>query len=338
MSAAVQRSRSHPKPAIRLERDDRGSRPAFRAGHGPFAEVTVRPIRIPRLPLTIVAVIAAVTACSGPAPSNTASNPALAKAPPATYYLALGDSLAQGVQPNAAGVSVMTSDGYPDQVYAALHPSRPGLKLVKLGCPSETTASMINGGICRYRDGSQLAAVGLQEGDRRGRVLLVTLDIGANDPEHCGGEPGLGQLAKCAVKDVPAAVGNLGTIITRLKAAAGPGVRIVGMTYYLPALAEWRNGLPGHVVAWTAEKLAATYNRLLTRAYAKSGVRVANVFGAFDTSDFTRPAGTNVPRNVDRLCQWTWQCAAPPRGPNQHAKQAGYRVIARAFLQASGLS
>ena len=28
--------------------------------------------------------------------SNTASNPALAKAPPAIYYLALGDSLAQG--------------------------------------------------------------------------------------------------------------------------------------------------------------------------------------------------------------------------------------------------
>ena len=298
----------------------------------------MRSIRIPRLPLAVVAVIAALTACSGPAPSQSAqSNPAQFKAPPATYYLALGDSLAQGVQPNAAGVSVMTSDGYPDQVYAALHPSRPGLKLVKLGCPGETTASMINGGICRYRGGSQLAAAVAFLQAHRGRVLLVTLDIGANDPEHCGGEPGLSQLAKCAVTDVPAAVGNLGTITSRLKAGAGPGVRIVGMTYYLPALAEWRSGLPGRVVAWTAEKLAATYNRLLTRAYATSGVRVANVFGAFDTSDFTRPAGTNVPRNVDRLCQWTWQCAAPPRGPNQHANQVGYQVIARTFLQAAGL-
>ena len=60
------------------------------------------------------------------------------------------------------------------------------------------------------------------------------------------------------------------------------------------------------------------------------------LFAAFP--DFTRPAGTSVPRNVARLCQWTWQCAAPPRGPNQHANQAGYRVIARTFLQASGLS
>jgi len=301
----------------------------------------VRPIRIPRLPPAAVATIAAVmavaavlTACSGPAPSRPAQ---LRAEPEPTYYLALGDSLARGVQPNAAGISVETPDGYPDQVYAALHPSRPGLRLVKLGCPGETTVSMINGGICRYPGGSQLAAATGFLQAHRGQVLLVTLDIGANDPESCGGEPGLSQLATCAVKDVPAAVGHLGTIVARLKAAAGPGVRIVGMNYYLPALAEWRGGLPGHLVAWTAEKLAATYNNMLGRVYANSGIRVANVFGAFDTSDFTKPAGTNVPRNVARLCQWTWQCAAPPRGPNQHANRAGYQVIAREFLQASGL-
>ena len=74
--------------------------------------------------------------------------------------------------------------------------------------------------------------------------------------------------------------------MARLKAAAGPGVRIVGMNYYLPALAEWRDGLPGHLVAWAAERLAATYNDLLDRVYTTSGARVANVFGAFDTADF----------------------------------------------------
>ena len=302
------------------------------------------PIRIPRLPLAAVTVMVMIvtamvlTACSGPAPSLPAAIKAPAeapKAPPATYYIALGDSLARGVQPDAAGVSVETPDGYPDQVYAALRASRPGLKLVKLGCPGETTVSMINGGICRYPGGSQLAAAAGFLQSHRGRVLLVTLDIGANDPEACGGEPGLSQLAKCAVKDIPAAVGHLGTIVTRLKAAAGPGVRIVGMNYYLPALAEWHNGLPGQLVAWTAEKLAATYNNMLGRVYASSGVRVANVFGAFDTADFTRQDG--VPRNVARVCQWTWQCAAPPRGPNQHANQAGYQVIAQTFLKAADL-
>jgi len=304
----------------------------------------VRSIRIPRLPLAAVTAVAAtvtalavLTSCSGPAPSRPAAINAPAKAPPATYYLALGDSLARGVQPDAAGVSVETQDGYPDLVYAALHPSRPGLQLVKLGCPGETTVSMIDGGICRYPEGSQLsAAVGFLQA-HRGRVLLVTLDIGANDPEGCGGEPSFDRLAKCAVTDVPATAGRLGTIVTRLKAAAGPGVRIVGMNYYLPALAEWRSGLPGRLVAWTAEKLAAAFNNVLGRVYAQAGIRVANVFGAFDTADFTRPAGTSVPRNVARLCQWTWQCAAPPRGPNQHANRAGYQVIAETFLQAAGL-
>jgi lysophospholipase L1-like esterase len=313
--------------------------------------VTVRSNRIPRLPQAAVTAAAAtvtalavLTACSGPAPSHPAAMnapakapPATAKAPPATYYLALGDSLARGVQPDAAGVSVATPDGYPDQVYAALHPSRPGLRLVKLGCPGETTVSMINGGICRYPEGSQLAeAVGFLQA-HRGRVLLVTLDIGANDPEACGGEPSFNRLATCAVTNVPATAGHLGTIVTRLKAAAGPGVRIVGMTYYLPALAEWRNGLPGHLVAWTAEKLAAAFNNMLGRVYAQAGIRVANVFGAFETADFTRPAGTSVPRNVARLCQWTWQCAAPPRGPNQHANRTGYQIIADTFLQAADL-
>lgn len=299
-----------------------------------------------RSAVSLVTVVAAVTvvatgltACSGPAaPHQPHQALAYAAAPPATYYLALGDSLSQGVQPDAAGASVETSDGYADQLYAALRHgnSHPGLTLVKLGCPSETTTTMINGGICRYQGGSQLAAADAFLRAHRGRVFLVTIDIGANDPEDCGGQPGLGQLAECAVTGIPAAVTHLTTIMARLTAAAGPGVRIVGMNYYLPALAEWRNGLPGHMVAWAAERLAATYNNLLDRVYTRYGARVANVFGAFGTADFTSQGA--LPLNVARLCQWTWECAAPPRGPNQHANQAGYQVIARTFLQVASLT
>ena len=298
----------------------------------------MRPIRTPRLtsrlrltsrsrfPLAAVTAAAVLTACSGPPSQHS----------PAAYYLALGDSLSQGVQPNAAGVSVETSSGYPDQVYATLYRTRPTLKLVKLGCPGETTSTMIHGGMCHYPGGSQLAAAVAFLHAHRGRVLLVTLDIGANDPESCGGQPGLTQLAKCAAVGIREAVVRLGTIMTELTAAAGPGVRIVGMNYYLPALAQWRNGLPGHLVAWTAERLAAAYNQMLDRVYANAGVRVADVFGAFDTTDFASQG--SLPLNVTKVCQWTWECAGPPRGPNQHANQAGYQVIAHAFLQASGLS
>jgi lysophospholipase L1-like esterase len=282
-----------------------------------------------------VAAAAAVAACSGPA--TTGGTPSV----PARYYLALGDSLSRGVQPDAAGVSVETPHGYPGQVYAALRPTHPGLRLVALGCPGETTVTMMHGGMCRYPGGSQLAAALAFLRAHRGHVLLITIDIGANDPEACGARPNILTIISCMGAGIPDAVTNLTRIMARLTAAAGPGVRIVGMNYYLPALAEWRNGLPGRAVAWTAERLAAAYNGLLTRVYTRSGARVADVFDAFDTGDFssrmTVPGIGTLPRNVARICQWTWECAAPPRGPNQHANQVGYQAIARTFLQAARL-
>src|SRR5947199_2225506 len=99
----------------------------------------------PALALAAAAAVAA-GGCSGPAqPGAAHARPARA---PARFYLALGDSLAQGVQPDASGASVRTGHGYADQLYAALRRGQPGLRLVKLGCPSETTATMIHGGVC----------------------------------------------------------------------------------------------------------------------------------------------------------------------------------------------
>jgi lysophospholipase L1-like esterase len=298
------------------------------------------------MPLRRVALAAAaaavVTACSGPTPSTPSAVTGGAQVVPASYYLALGDSLSKGVQPDATGVSVETPHGYPGQVYAALRPAHPGLRLVVLGCPGETTVTMMHGGMCRYPGGSQLAAALAFLRAHRGHVLLITIDIGANDPEACGARPNVFTIISCVGTGIPDAVTNLTQIMARLTAAAGPAVRIVGMNYYLPALAEWRNGLPGQAVAWTAERLAATYNGLLTRVYTRSGARVANVFDAFDTGDFTSkvtvPGIGTLPRNVARICQWTWECAIPPRGPNQHANQAGYQAIARTFLQAASLT
>ena len=70
---------------------------------------------------------AVVTGCSAAAGSPASAGHRAP--PPATYYLALGDSLSQGVQPDAAGVSEPTQDGYANQLYATLHRSQPGLRL-----------------------------------------------------------------------------------------------------------------------------------------------------------------------------------------------------------------
>jgi lysophospholipase L1-like esterase len=273
--------------------------------------------------------------------ATACSVPASARPAPAVYYLALGDSLSRGVQPDAAGASVETPQGYPDLVYAQLRRTRPGLRLVQLGCPGETTETMTHGGICRYPGGSQLAAAETFLRAHRGHVLLVTIDIGANDPEACGGQTDLAKLASC-IGQIPATATRLVTILGRLRAAAGPAVRIVGMSYYLPALTQWRDGTLGQVVARVSVRLAVAFTGLLDQAYAQAGAGVADVFGAFDTTDFgnpvTVPGFGSLPRNVARICEWTWECAPPPRGPNQHANPAGYRVIANSILQVTGLS
>jgi lysophospholipase L1-like esterase len=284
----------------------------------------------------VIAAAAAMTACT-PAATAVGSRPHV-KPRVASYYLALGDSLSRGVQPNAAGVSTATRQGYPDQLYALLRIDRPGLRLVKLGCPGETTSTMINGGICHYPAGSQLAAAVSFLHAHPGRISLITIDIGANDPDSCITRPGLTKMATCIGTTVPATAANLTRIMTALREAAGGRVRIIGMNYYLPELAQWREGLAGEALAEVSERLAVGYNDLLTSVYRAFGARIANVFSAFRTPDFTGQVALaglgRVPSNVAAVCRWTWECAPPPRGPNEHANATGYRVIAQSFLRA----
>jgi lysophospholipase L1-like esterase len=316
----------------RAQRQRRRARYRLRRDPGSAEPCPARtgPVRAAVAAVLVVAAAALLTSCSGPRQPG-----------PATYYLALGDSLSQGVQPDAAGTSTETAQGYPDLVYAQLRRGRPTLRLTQLGCPGETTKTMIQGGLCRYPGGSQLAAAVAFLRAHQGQVLLITIDIGANDPEECGSQSGLGKLASC-VGQVPGAAANLTTILTKVRAAAGPGVRIVGMSYYLPALAEWRSGMLGRAVAWSSERLAVAYNDLLDHAYAQADAGVADVLGAFDTTNFGNPTTVpglgSLPRNVALICEWTWECAPPPRGPNQHPNPAGYRVIASAFLKVVNLS
>jgi lysophospholipase L1-like esterase len=294
------------------------------------------------LPGRLVALLAAVSLAAGLTAGCSAGSsrpgPAAARpGPAARYYVALGDSLARGVQAGPAGGSVPTPDGYPDQLYARLRPAEPGLRLVKLGCPGETTTSMLSGRHCSYRAGSQLdQAVGFLRG-HRGTVALITLDIGANDPGSCFTNPAP-VAASCAAGPVPATAAGLGTILARLRAAAGPQVPVIGMTYYLPELAEWRAGAAGAAAARRSTRLALTFDQVLSRVYRAHGDGVADVAGAFASTNFTGrarlPGLGLLPRNVADVCAWTWACAAPPRGPNKHPNTAGYAVIARAFLTA----
>ena len=78
------------------------------------------------------------------------------------FYLALGDSMAAGIQPNKGETT-----GYVGRVWRSFRRDIPGLSLRNVACPGETSRSMITGwhSPCHYAAGSQLdAAVAFLEG------------------------------------------------------------------------------------------------------------------------------------------------------------------------------
>jgi lysophospholipase L1-like esterase len=286
-----------------------------------------------RIALTLAVATAVITA------GAASSGAALAASHPAinnnSYYLSLGDSLAQGVQPNAQGESVETNQGYANQLNTALRQTNPYLHLVKLGCPGETTATMISGGICSYPQGSQLAQAVAFLHKHASQTQLVTIDIGANDLNPCVVLTNTAKLLKCLGKVIPQTVANLGQIMTALR-GADPGT-IIGMDYYVPELADWLKGTKAaQDLAQASVVLGKAFNKDLAGVYKAFGAPAANVYAAFKTSDFTDTVTTpqfgTIPLNVALLCSYTWECASPPVGPNEHANVLGYGVIAKTFL------
>ena len=255
-------------------------------------------------------------------------------APPAAapYYLALGDSLARGIQPTATGALVETRQGYVDDLYAVLRFRQPSLRLAKLGCSGETTTTMIGGGVCTYAGGTQLAdAVQFLQTHR---VALVTLSIGGDNILHCFSLTGID--AACVQDGLDAVASDLPQILGILRAAAGPGVPIVAMNYYDPFLAAATLGPQGQALAAASLQITHTLNALLTNLYFAFNVRVADVARAFRIDDTTLVPFYNVPLNVLLEFAWTWIGAQPPVGPDIHPNALGYAVIAGAFVQALG--
>lgn len=103
------------------------------------------------------------------------------------HYVALGDSLAYGLQPSTFSTGGDHIHGYADDFFAFLQGRKLVTDHVDLGCPSETTGSFITGGLCHYPSPfkSQLpATMGYLQQIHAGEPSFVTLDIGATDIIH----------------------------------------------------------------------------------------------------------------------------------------------------------
>ncbi|GCE05092.1 hypothetical protein KDAU_24210 [Dictyobacter aurantiacus] len=235
---------------------------------------------------------------------------------PKSHYLALGDSLAYGFQPN-----FNFSHGYADDFYADLK-GHGTTSYANMGCPGETTTSMINGG-CSFSVlrkfpyiGSQLNAAVLYLELNPGRVSPVTLDIGANDMLKDI------NTSTCTVSstwesDLATVDANLRQVILPKLASAMTvnGQRsgdLLLMNYYDP----YQNKCPGEL------PYALELNQHLA-ADASGYASLVDVFSPFGGAATPNP----------NICGYTWMCSW---FHDIHATSTGYSVIANAFERTAG--
>jgi lysophospholipase L1-like esterase len=249
------------------------------------------------------------------------------------YYVALGDSLSVGYQPGRGE----TSHGYVDVLARRIRKEDiPDLVLRNVGCPGETSRSLITGkhSPCSYAAGSQLdAAVAFLEA-HAGQVAFITIDIGSNDlVERCF-DPHTGLISKACATDLQPRLGSRVMDIIDALAAAAPGVPIVGMTYYDPFLGLWGLVPGGRALAHADQRAWAVFDGGLATAYSDASAAVADVATTFRIDDFDHkvlvPGRGWVPVNVALTCRWTWFCSAKFFG-DPHPKRTGYRRIAHTF-------
>ena len=257
------------------------------------------------------------------------------------YYVSLGTSLSVGVQPNGTGIPLPTDDGYADQLFDSIRPAfntaetqDRELKHIRLGCPGETLDDFVNGGSCPYLAGSQLAAAVEFLTDNAGKIHLVTIDMGANDFRDAGCVADT--IDADCVNDVSMQIAtDLATVLTDLNDAAGPNTTIIGMNYYNPFLSSWLDDVAGQTLAMESALAVASVMDVLDTTYGTAGIAVADVAAAFKSDEFAilvpsalPPPNDMLPQSVSNICDFTYMCDAAPRGPDIHANDAGYSLIA----------
>lgn len=309
----------------------------------------------------VFAVLLTITLVPGVASAENGEDPPI--------YLSLGTSLSAGTLADVDGISQpFTNKSFTDRLYPRLRNYFGGqLEHVKLGCPGETSNSMMTGmfvlgaddppdgdafmdaptpSVCSDNGPLPIYGSGTQLGDAlvtldSGRVELVTIDMGANDVlrtlNGCGLNPA------CISTGLGFSLVNLQSILFDIRVVHGYSGPIIGMTYYNPNLAAIVNpdvdtsGLPPDVFAALTNQLIADYNDGLQAVYGLFGVTVADIETAFDTQNFGDADGNAVPDNVDMICALTDMCPSKPgASPNIHPNPKGYLFMSRVFLAALG--
>jgi lysophospholipase L1-like esterase len=229
--------------------------------------------------------------------------------------------------------------GYADILGRRLRRVFPGLRTHRLSCGGADTRTLVRGGANCQGPGQpgQLVQAERFMADHP-ETVLVTVNIGDNDVEHCVDTDAPAIDDACVRRGLATVARNLPGIARRLRAAAGPRTAVVGILDYDQFLALWLEGGTGRRVARRSVALIERLNGLMARIYRGAGVLVADAGPRFATTDLRTqrrlPGRGTVPLAVERICRWTWACSDPPIGHDDHARVKGYQVISQAVLDA----
>jgi lysophospholipase L1-like esterase len=266
--------------------------------------------------------------------------PAATPAAERGFHVSLGDSYATGYQATGPGEGKATRRGYANQLREKARRRGYELRLVSFGCGGETTKSILRRtapctgpavGGRRYGGRTQAAAAARFLRRHRGHVRLVTVSIGGNDVTACAGDA---EPIPCVADAVEAIERNVGRLARRLRAAAGPRVRLVGLTYPDVVLAEWVRGRQD-LARLSVVAFRELINPALKDAYASAGGRLVDVtaatgaYGPFEDTVDLPPYGV-LPVPVAEVCRLTYACEEG----DIHARTEGYELIAELIARA----
>ncbi|MFZ0668338.1 MAG: GDSL-type esterase/lipase family protein [Acidimicrobiales bacterium] len=266
----------------------------------------------------------AVAGGLAPGVSSAAATVGPASKAGATYYLAMGDSMAAGVG------ATQPSEDYVNLIYEHELTEFPALQVHNIACSGATTGSVINGPGCSYKTGTQLGDAEAFLRSHKNEVPIVTIDIGANDVDGCIDGDSIN--ASCVSQGLVDINQNLPQILSGLRSAY-PGIAIYGMDYYDPFLGVWLTGSSGQQLATQSEQYAIGLNTLLEQLYTAGGAATADPATMFQTTDFEETGsydGQTEPQNVADVCNWTLFCSD---GGNIHPNDIGHAVVAASFEQ-----
>jgi lysophospholipase L1-like esterase len=285
------------------------------------------------------ALVAALSTFAAPAAATAAKQPARGGKQAAPQLLvSLGDSYASGYQPPAAGrFAGNTTQGFVYQIPPLAKRRGWKLNVVNFACAGATSSSLLEQKGCRkaalgpgarpYGGKTQVQAATQFIKQNRANVGLITVSIGGNDVTSCVSDPT--NAVTCVANAIAPLQRNLGSLVTQLRRAAGPKVRIVGITYPDVILGGYLTPAGQPLATLSVGAFQRLINPSLQRAYESVGgtfVDVTKATGAYtpltDTTSLA-PYGT-IPVAVAKVCQLTWYCAAQ----DIHARAPGYKLIA----------